>query len=467
MATAREWCFDGLVGPSHGFGALAPGNRASQASRARPSSPRRAALQGLAKMRLVAGLGVPQAFVPPPPRPHWSFLRRLGLSGERPDLLARAAAEGTLLATAYSAASMWTANAATISPGPDGGGRVQVTPANLGQMAHRALEADTTAVLLRALLPEGPHFAHHTPLPVSGQLGDEGAANHSRLCSSYGEPGVQLFCHGRRAMPPEGPAPRRHPARQSAEACEALARLHGVPAERLAIAQVHPDAIDAGVFHADVIAVANRQVLLLHERAFVDQAAVLEGLRARCREAGIGLVVVEVAEADLSLDDAVATYLFNSQLVSLGDEADAPMALVAPDAVRRHAGCAAVVDRILADPGNPIAELHPVDLDESLRNGGGPACLRLRVVLDDAQAAAVPAAVRWSEERGRFLEDWVERHYLEALTLDRLADPGFAESVERALEELYRALDLEPTWHALRRITAADGSSPTRPGGGT
>ena len=42
------------------------------------SNPREAVLQGLAKMRFVAGLGIGQALLPPQMRPSLSALRQLG-----------------------------------------------------------------------------------------------------------------------------------------------------------------------------------------------------------------------------------------------------------------------------------------------------------------------------------------------------------------------------------------------------
>jgi len=66
-STGLELQLDGLVGPTHHFGGLSVGNLASMRHAGWQSRPRQAALQGLAKMRQVLALGVPQAVLPPSP----------------------------------------------------------------------------------------------------------------------------------------------------------------------------------------------------------------------------------------------------------------------------------------------------------------------------------------------------------------------------------------------------------------
>src|SRR5450432_3967675 len=130
--SAREFNFDGIVGPTHNYGGLAAGNIAATKNAGRRSNPRQAALQGLAKMSFVHGLGVGQAVLPPQERPSLSMLRRLGFTGRDEDVLARAAAwdHGHLLRNCSSASAMWTANAATVAPSADtDDGRVHLTPA--------------------------------------------------------------------------------------------------------------------------------------------------------------------------------------------------------------------------------------------------------------------------------------------------------------------------------------------------
>src|SRR5690349_3572842 len=102
--------FDGIVGPSHNYAGLSLGNLAATAHSGDVSYPRAAALQGLAKMRHNLALGLAQGFFVPLPRPNPEFLDRLA---------ADAQTDRALTAAAWSASSMWTANAATVSPAAD------------------------------------------------------------------------------------------------------------------------------------------------------------------------------------------------------------------------------------------------------------------------------------------------------------------------------------------------------------
>jgi succinylarginine dihydrolase len=301
---------------------------------------------------------------------------------------------------------------------------------------HRALEPPATAAVLGRIFPDPTRFAHHAPLPAALPFADEGAANQMRLCSSHGEPGIEVFVFGREAEPRPG---GRHPARQSLAASEAVARLHGLTADKTLFLRQSDAAIDAGVFHNDVIAVANEHVLLVHERAYADGPAALDALRAAyARACGGGLVVIEVPEREVSLAAAVASYLFNSQLVTLPSGG---MALVCPSECREQAATSRWLDGLVAT-GGPITAVHPADVRQSMRNGGGPACLRLRVVLTPAELAAVHPGVLATPARLDALEAWVRRHYRDRLTVADLADPALVTESQRALDELTGILDL-------------------------
>lgn len=431
---AIEANFDGLAGPTHNYAGLAFGNVASEANRARVSNPRRAALQGLAKMKQLADMGFAQAVLPPQPRPSIAFLRALGFSGTDRAVLRRAAREAPReLAAACSASAMWTANAATVSAGADcNDGRVHFTPANLVSQLHRALEAETTRRILQAVFSDPEHFVVHAPLPATPALGDEGAANHARLCARHGMPGVELFVYGRDDDAPANPHPSRYPARQTRAASAAIARRHGLAPDAVVFAQQHPQAIDQGVFHNDVVAVANRDLLFCHERAFVEPARVYEALRASLAPRGAALTVIEVSEAQVPLADAVSSYLFNSQLLDADGQTHL---LVVPEECLENPRVAAFLET-LGDAGGRLAGIMPFDLRESMRNGGGPACLRLRVVLTAAERMAVAPGVWLDERLYRLLVGWVERHYRDRLAPEDLADPDLLDETRRALDEL-------------------------------
>lgn len=430
--SAVEACFDGLVGPTHNYAGLSRGNVASSTNAGDRSSPRAAALQGLAKMRHMASLGVAQAVLPPHERPNVPLLRRLGFSGDDAQVVEHATRTAPhLLAAASSASAMWTANAATVSPSPDcDDGRVHLTVANLSSKLHRSIEASTTEAALRAVFADPRHFAVHPALPPTDHA-DEGAANHTRLAAAHGEPGVELFVWGRSAN--SGLAPTRFPARQAREACEAVVRLHRLEPPRTVFAQQHPAAIDAGVFHNDVIAVGHRDLLLYHEAAFVDPDAVV----ADCSAAlGGRLTAVCVSSRELTLDECVATYLFNTQLA----DTSAGRVLVAPAECMASPRASAALQRWV-DCGH-IARVDALDLRESMRNGGGPACLRLRVVLTHAERAAVLPTIWATPERLDWLEGWVRRHYRDSLTPADLADSRLLDETRCALDELTGELGL-------------------------
>jgi succinylarginine dihydrolase len=440
MRPAREYNFDGLVGPSHNYAGLSFGNVASFSNVKSASNPKQAALQGLAKMRALAQRGFAQALLPPQDRPNFRLLRSLGFTGSDADVLAKACKEApVILACAYSASPMWTANAATVSPSADtSDGRVHFTPANLNNKLHRAFEHTQSARSLRAIFNNPRYFAVHDALPGTPAFGDEGAANHTRLCATHGSAAVEMFVYGRVEFDASAPAPTRYPARQTLEASQAVARLHGLDAGRTVYVAQNPDVIDQGVFHNDVIAVGNGNVLFYHEQAFGDEAGALAQLRAAMAGVGAELQAVRVDSGDVAVADAVQSYLFNSQLLS---KADGKMALVIPHECQENAAVARYLEG-LVQSGGPVDELIHFDLRQSMRNGGGPACLRLRVALTDEEASAMHQGVLMTESLYHALVAWVEKYYRDRLEPQDLADPALALETHAALEALTRILGL-------------------------
>ena len=429
--------FDGLPGPTHNYSGLATGNLASERNKSLVANPRQAALQGLAKMKALADRGFAQAVLPPHERPDVAALRALGFAGRDKEVLATAARRAPqLLAACSSAAAMWVANAATVSPSADTADvRVHFTPANLVSHFHRSLETATTTRVLRAIFAFEERFVVHDPLPAAQQLGDEGAANHTRFAATGDTAGVELFVYGRVAFDGQAPAPRRFPTRQTREASEAVARSHTLTPERTLFAQQHPDAIDAGVFHNDVIAVGSEAVLFCHERAYVEQDAVLAALADRV---GAAFTPIVVSEREVTLERAVGTYLFNSQLLA---RSGGGMLLVAPAECRSDAAVGALLERLVSGTG-PIREVLTFDLKQSMQNGGGPACLRLRVALTAAERSAIRARIWLDDALHAELIAWVERHYRDRLAAADLSDPALLEEGRRALDELSRLLRL-------------------------
>jgi len=409
--------FDGIVGPSHNYAGLSLGNIASASHAGDPSFPRAAALQGVAKMRGNLGrLGV-QGFLLPLPRPNRALTQALALDGSEPP---------QLRAAPWSASSMWTANAATVSPAPDtADGRCHLTPANLVTMLHRAQEWPDTKRQLEVAFGDTRHFAIHDAVPPT--FGDEGAANHMRLCGAHDAPGVEVFVYGRTGGP--------FPARQHEQASRLVARAHGLDPARTLFIEQNPEAIAAGAFHNDVVAVANGRVLFTHDMAFADQQGAYEAIR----KAFPALEVVEVPSSAVSLAEAIRTYLFNAQLLTLPS---GEMALIVPTECRESAAVWGWVESMLASNnglGGPIRQVIPVDVKQSMANGGGPACLRLRVVCDPA---TVDPRFLLDEAKADRIEAVIAAHWPSQIDPSDLGTESLANSVIAARLALLEALEL-------------------------
>jgi succinylarginine dihydrolase len=441
--TLFEVNFDGIVGPTHHYAGLSYGNLASMTHRGRIANPRKAALQGLRKMKLLHDLGIRQAVLPPHERPDIRFLKRLGFHGTDSDILRKAAGEAPdLLAACSSASSMWAANAGTFTPAIDAADeKAHFTPANLCAELHRSIESETTARVFKAIFRDESHFVLHPPLPATSALGDEGAANHTRFCDPDGNGGVHLFVFGRRASHPGEGGPRRFPPRQTFEASAAVARSHRLDPDRVVFARQNPEAIDRGVFHNDVVSVGHRNVFLFHELAFDDPSRVLRDLAERFSRAASGsITLIQVSDKRLTLEDAVSSYLFNSQLVSPHGEPG--MILIAPEDCRGIPAAERLLEDLRTDPGNPIRRIQFVDLRQSMENGGGPACLRLRIVMSDAERLRSNPSVYLDDGLYGKLVGWVEKHYRDRLSFDDLSDPNLLRESRTALDELSELLDL-------------------------
>ena len=436
---ATEANFDGLVGPTHNYAGLSFGNVASQNNEKSIANPKAAAKQGLRKMKQLADLGFHQGVLPPQERPSMRLLRELGFSGDDATVIARVAKDAPeLLAAASSASAMWTANAATVSPSADThDGRVHFTPANLCSKLHRAIEHESTRRTLRAIFSDSDRFAVHEALPGTPALGDEGAANHTRFCSEYGTRGVEFFVYGRSEYR-RGPEPKRFPARQTFEASRAVAHRHGLEEAATVYAQQNPDVIDAGVFHNDVIAVGNGEVLFYHEDAFLETDKMLAELQGKLGKRGGNFQSICVPRSQVTVEDAVRSYLFNSQLLS---RADGSMLLIVPEECRGNERVWQYLQS-LTSSGGLIREVKVFDLKQSMQNGGGPACLRLRVALKETELAAVNPGVIMTAPLYDTLTQWVGKHYRDRLSESDLADPQLLLECRTALDELTQILKL-------------------------
>lgn len=415
MTKLQEINFDGIIGPSHNYAGLSLGNIASSSNAGEVSYPREAALQGIAKMRHNIELGLKQGFFMPLDRPNIAWVSSLGTT--------LTDAEPHIQAAAYSASSMWAANAATVSPAPDSAdGRCHMTVANLQTMPHRSHEWPGTLVQLRTAFANRNHFVVHTPVP--SPFGDEGAANHMRLCASHGENGIEIFVYGKSGG--------LFPARQHIESSKAVARKHGLPKDGVIFAQQSEKAIAAGAFHNDVVAVANEQVLFAHEEAFDRREEFYAELRSKFPK----VEIITVPAEKVSLTDAIKSYLFNAQLVTLPDGDG--MALILPTEAKENKAVWSYLEELVAG-NSAIHKLCPVDVRQSMANGGGPACLRLRVAAD-------PKFVdpRFMAESNKLdaIAEVVEQYWPETISPSNLTDADLLANIQHARKKLLQVCAL-------------------------
>lgn len=430
--------FDGLVGPTHNYAGLSFGNVASLSNAAAVSNPKAAAKQGLKKAKALADMGMVQGMLAPQERPDLHTLRRIGFTGSDAEILNKAAKQApALLRACCSASSMWTANAATVSPSGDSNdGKLHFTPANLVDKLHRSIEPVTTGNILGATFDNDKYFSHHQHLPEHASFGDEGAANHTRLCSDYGNKGLELFVYGQEATNPSAPKPKKYPARQTLEASQAIARLHQLNDDNTVYISQNPDVIDQGVFHNDVIAVGNQNVLFYHEQAFLDTQKKINEIKQKFGHSELHFI--EVPTNKVAIQDAVKSYLFNTQIITLPS---GEMAIIAPTNCQENEAVHAYLQEVVT-LGTPIKQVHYFDVKQSMQNGGGPACLRLRVAMNDTELAAVNQHTLMNDTLFTNLNNWIDTHYRDRLSVEDLADPQVLIESRTALDELTQLMNL-------------------------
>jgi len=438
MSNFQEINFDGLVGPTHHYGGLSRDNLASDHNRNAISNPQKAALQGLQKMKTLADLGFPQAVLPPLRRPSLPLLESMGFCESTPQLTLKKVLEHDpkLLSAAVSASSMWTANAATVAPSCDTTDQqLHLVTANLISKLHRSIEASETLRNLQSIFGIKQVF----PSLIGGQaMGDEGAANHTRLCPTYGARGIHVFVYGR-----SGETDRlqgqRFEGRQTLLASQSVARRLKLDPQQCVFLKQNQDAIDAGVFHNDVIAVGNLDCYFSHEKAYENPETALEKISyAYSEQCCARLHHIVVPDAVISVEKAVKTYLFNSQLVGPSGN----MTLIAPQECREDPVVSRYLSELCNNANSPIRGVRYFDLRESMRNGGGPACLRLRVVMKEQERVNLGARVMLDEALYDDLTGWVRRHYRESLEIRDFADPGLLDEIDMAFRELKEILEM-------------------------
>ena len=407
--------FDGLVGPTHNYAGLAHGNVHSTNNKSKPSNPRRAALQGLDKMKLMHDLGHKQAIIPPQERP-----------------LIKDYEDYDNMAINSSASSMWVANSCTVAPSADShNNKLNLLTANLNFTHHRRIEAPQTYDILNKIFCDTTKFMVHSPFNSDGVLDDEGAANHTRFCNSYKEEGLHLFVYGRSSDSSEE-TPTKYPARQTLEASKKVAETMQV--KNAIFAQQSAESIDAGVFHHDVIGVGNKNLYFYHEKVFAEKAETITKLQDSF-DGKLNFLCVK--ESDVPMQVAVETYLFNSQLI----EYESGHMLIAPIRCRRNPLVRKYLQSITGTH-KLIKKVRYVNLEQSLWNGGGPACLRLRVVMTNSEFSALHPGVIFTDKLHLQLRKWVKHYYVGNLIYEDLFVPSYIKRCRDALNELTNILEL-------------------------
>ncbi len=405
---------DGIIGPTYHYGGMAVGNVLSQAHKHQESYPKKAALEGLEKMNQVRQLGCLQYVLPPLCK---DVDRLLSLWGyEQGDMTSRLKALGYAhpyyLSALFSGASAWVANSCHITPSCDAlDGICHITPANLVSCFHRHLDVDGYRDFLHQLFLNDELFQIYDPLPVV--YTDEGMANTIRL-SGGNELGLYLHVYGKTLSQR---FTRTFPARQTKEAFDRICYTH--KRQDSMDIQQSPFAIDAGVFHNDVIAFGSHNLLVLHEHAFDNQVDVLNSITDRYQSKyGEPLHVYEVSNEVLSLDEAVHTYFFNSQLILVEKNT---FHLLIPSRAMSHSGVKKSLKRLSKLKGLSIT-VHEVSCEESIKNGGGPACLRFFSVLNKAEHKAINSKFLLTDEMYEQWFQFIQTHYPDTLSFDDLKD---------------------------------------------
>ena len=361
--TPHYCCIDTIIGPTYHYGGLALGNTHSLDHKHVVANPKKAALQGLSKMKLLRDHGISQYVLPAYVRDYKGLVQGYyNNQGDFEDNLKRLYDENLdIFSSFFSASSAWLANAWTMTPSIDSSdGRYHVSPASLNACFHRQLDVKQTIAILTNRLCSKTYITCHHPSPFF----DEGAANMIRL--SAGGKGLYLFVSGSSDT-------KRFKSRHDKRSWQRLVSQHQLDPDYVIYLTQHPDAIDAGVFHNDVISFGVDDLLVVHENAFVDQPNYCDTILERYFSCfGTDLTLIQIPDSILPLKDAVNSYFFNSQLVRKDDNR---YLLLVPSRCKGLPVMDYFVS-IVAKKWESQLEIMVCDVEESIKNGGGPACLR-------------------------------------------------------------------------------------------
>ncbi|SEI00219.1 succinylarginine dihydrolase [Rheinheimera pacifica] len=419
-----------LPGPTFMYSGLSKDNVASVQNKHLVANPLKFAQLSLQRMRLLLDEGVPQVIFPPHRRPDMQALEVCGFTGDMSHMISSADKfSNGYLESLLAASSVWTANAATVTPSADSeDGKVHITTANLNSHYHRSIEASQTHAKLARLFSDDKFFCLHQALPGHSRFSDEGAANHMRFHVEAENRGLNVFVYSNDPDNPEFVQ-----GRQTLWASKAICQLHALPDSKVLLQKQSKEAISRGIFHNDIISMNSHDLLVFHQQAYEDHESLIEKLMAQ------GICCVEIKAEEFSLEHALKTYFFNSEFIS---GKDGGLVLVMSKSCQHDAKVQVQLDRIQTAYSKEIKTMY-VDLDDSLRNGGGPACLRLRVQLNQEQFSAIPSQFLLTQNKLEALQEVVTRFYRESLSYEDV----LTEIFQRNLQPVYTKLEQILGWN--------------------
>ena len=426
--------FDGIVGPTHNYGGLSEGNIASISNSQNPANPKKAALQGLKKMKILRDAGLIQGVFLPHERPYLAKMRELGFTGSDKQIINKVANHSPhLLHNLYSASSMWSANAATVSPSVDTNNqKIHITPANLNSMFHRSVESDFTYHQCLQIF-KNKSFKIHKPTPSISGYGDEGAANHLRIASSHEQMGYEIFVYGTSAFKTYNSSIMR----QAKEISHTVASKHQLNKEHYFLLQQNQDAIQQGSFHNDIVSLSNENLFIAHERAFEDRNIFNKIITVLEKNVN-NFQFIEIKENEIPLTDIIKSYLLNSQLVSI---ADGEMLMVLPADVQNFDNCMQWIDKFKQI--SPVKKFEFIDIKQSMMNGGGPACQRLKVLMNEKEFEGVNQNFILDNDKEERIKDLIQSYYRDRLLPDDLKDPNLFDEFQMILDQYTQIFDAE------------------------
>ena len=148
---------------------------------------------------------------------------------------------------------------------------------------------------------------------------------------------------------------------------------------------------------------------------------------------------IPVKKDQVTLEEAIKTYLFNSQLISLQN---GTMVLIAPTECKESSSVHAYLNALLEDKSHPIRQVIYLNVCQSMQNGGGPACLRLRITMTENELSGMHPQIILTPSLYDRLMAWIDHNYRDRLTASDLADPQLLHESRIALSELTQILRL-------------------------